>query len=74
MLSTKAAFVKSEGSALTTSLISLIASSETFAKKFIAFLEKERQKSPEIDYDTILWIPDDRISLEMLGGNSYDSF
>lgn len=52
----------------------LIASSETFAKKFIAFLEKERQKSPEIDYDTILWIPDDRISLEIkLPGNRFQS-
>ena len=52
----------------------LISSSEVFAKKFITFLEKERQKSPEIDYDTILWIPDDRISLEIkLPGNRFQS-
>lgn len=51
-----------------------ISSSGKYAKKFISFLEKAREKSPEIDHDTMLWIPDDRLFLEIkLPGNKYQS-
>lgn len=48
--------------------------SEIYSKKFVTHLEKTREKSPEVDVDTMLWIPDDKITLDIkLPGNKFQS-
>ena len=52
----------------------ILSASDKYSRKFVNYLEKAREKSPEIDIETMLWIPDDKITLEVkLPGNRFQS-
>lgn len=52
----------------------ILSASDKYSRKFVNYLEKARERSPEIDIDTMLWIPDDKITLDIkLPGNRFQS-